>query len=99
MPAKRNLEISKPALLGDEVDTSHFIKVVVELPNGDKNGSKENEKELYNIDPAMTLDQIIDDICHKFHVPERHKYSLLVGTKVKKVKKLKKKIDLKCFSL
>lgn len=85
MVVKRNLEISKPALLNDEVDTSHFIKVVVELPNNEKNGTKETGKELYNIDPSMTLEQIIDDICHKFVIAERHKYSLLVGTKTKKV--------------
>lgn len=84
MVVKRNLGISKPALLNDEVDTSHFIKVVVELPNNEKNGTKETGKELYNIDPSMTLEQIIDDICHKFVIAERHKYSLLVGTKTKK---------------
>jgi len=84
MPPKRNIEISKPALLNDELDTSQFIKVVVELPNKEKGSGKETPKELYNIDPSLSLEQIIDDICQKFAIAERHKYSLLVGTKVKK---------------
>ena len=85
MPPKRNIEISKPALLNDELDTSQFIKVVVESPNKEKGGGKDTPKELYNIDPSLSLEQIIDDICQKFAIAERHKYSLLVGTKVKKV--------------
>ena len=80
---KPKIEITNPILLSqDTVDTSKFIKVVVELPD------KHADHHMYHIDPTMSLSDIVDDICNKFAVPDRKKYSLLVGTKIKKVKGL-----------
>ena len=56
---------------------------MVELPNTSRSG-KDAERELYNIDPAMALSDIVNDICLRFGVTEAHKYSLLVGSTVKK---------------
>ena len=81
---KGHIEISNPALLESAEIDANFIKVVVEFPDECSSGD-ERKRALYKIDPKMNLSQIIDDICHKFNVPGRHKYSLLVGNLNKKV--------------
>ena len=53
------------------------------MPNSARSG-KEAERELYNIDPNMALSEIVADICLRFGVTEAYKYSLLVGSTVKK---------------